>query len=368
MRVTSVTTTLSAEDILFDLKTLVEPKVPELKVESIILENNYIEIKGSFVKGITIPFLARIKIVSVINNVMTLSIEKIRVLKIGIPKFILNIAAKTAASKAEEMGVYYSKESKNLSVNIDTILNEVPHVHLIVDTFTMEKGLLTLRIESIEADLEAMEKEKNKDKIEEERLRKEKEELRIREFNRKLSLLQRTKDSYTGFRNSIYKKVPLNRRKIADYALILPDLYALAFRLLKDKRVARRDKILIGLAYGYPLLPIDIIPQSFPIIGRLDDLYIVLFGTDHILRKIPLPIIVENWEGDLNVLKQVRDNIDTIIGFTPGKNLSQAYEFVDESLEEKNPSYLNDEYYLTPVVKVVEKEEPPVFTPDTLKE
>ncbi|NLC65622.1 MAG: DUF1232 domain-containing protein [Clostridium sp.] len=368
MRVTSVTTTLSAEDILFDLKTLVEPKVPELEVSTIILEDNYIEIKGSYKKGVTIPFLARVKIVSVINNIMTLKIEKVRVLKIGIPKFILNLASKTAAKKAEEMGVYYSKENKNISVNIETILSEVPHVHLIVDEFTMDKGLLTLKIKSIEADLDAMEKERNKDKIEEERIKREKEEKRIREFNRKLGLLERTEDSYTGFRNTIYRKVPFDKRNIADYALILPDLYALAFRLLKDKRVARRDKILIGFTFGYPLLPIDIIPKKFPIIGRLDDLYIVLFGADHILRKIPLPIIVKNWQGDLNILKQVRDNIDMIIGFTPGKNLSQAYEFVDNSLDNKNPSYLNDEYYLTPEIKVVEKEEPAVFTPDSIKE
>ena len=38
MRVTSVTLTMSAEDIMIDLKSLVEPKVPELHFKEVILE------------------------------------------------------------------------------------------------------------------------------------------------------------------------------------------------------------------------------------------------------------------------------------------------------------------------------------------
>ena len=51
MKVTSVTVTLSAEDIMEDLRTLVEPKVPELSFKEVVLEDNYIQIEGSFKKG-----------------------------------------------------------------------------------------------------------------------------------------------------------------------------------------------------------------------------------------------------------------------------------------------------------------------------
>lgn len=101
MRVTSLTTTLSAEDILHDLQTLVEANVEGLAFKSVTLEDNFIEIIGSFKKIINIPFLARVRIVSVFNNIMTIKIERVKVLKIGIPKFVLNIASKTLASKAE---------------------------------------------------------------------------------------------------------------------------------------------------------------------------------------------------------------------------------------------------------------------------
>ncbi|MGJ8453905.1 YkvA family protein [Pseudothermotoga sp. U03pept] len=43
----------------------------------------------------------------------------------------------------------------------------------------------------------------------------------------------------------------------------------------KDKRVPKKSKILISVAIGYVLSPIDLIPDFIPIIGQLDDLIIV---------------------------------------------------------------------------------------------
>jgi len=361
MRVTSLTTTLSAEDILHDLQTLVEANVEGLAFKSVQLEDNFIEIIGSFKKIINIPFLARVRIVSVFNNIMTVKIERVKVLKIGIPKFALNIASKTLASKAEEMGLKY--ENKSLSVNIEEALLKVPHVHMVVDHFTMTDGILSLKIKGIEADLDAIQAESNKDKEEEERLHAEEEAKKLKEFNEKLKLVQKTKDSYSGFREKVLEKVPFNRRNIADYAFILPDIYALAFRLLKDKRVSKRDKVLIGVTFGYPLLPFDLLPDKIPVIGKLDDLSLIFFGVNHIMRKIPVPILVKHWQGDLKMLKLVRDNIGTIANFTPAKTLDQVYGVVDNSLEKKKKSYLNDEFYLIPDNEVKSLDLNPIFEP-----
>jgi|GEM_PF-361676 len=361
MRVTSLTTTLSAEDILHDLQTLVEANVEGLAFKSVQLEDNFIEIIGSFKKIINIPFLARVRIVSVFNNIMTVKIERVKVLKIGIPKFALNIASKTLASKAEEMGLKY--ENKSLSVNIEEALLKVPHVHMVVDHFTMTDGILSLKIKGIEADLDAIQAESNKDKEEEERLHAEEEAKKLKEFNEKLKLVQKTEDSYSGFREKVLEKVPFNRRNIADYAFILPDIYALAFRLLKDKRVSKRDKVLIGVTFGYPLLPFDLLPDKIPVIGKLDDLSLIFFGVNHIMRKIPVPILVKHWQGDLKMLKLVRDNIGTIANFTPAKTLDQVYGVVDNSLEKKKKSYLNDEFYLIPDNEVKSLDLNPIFEP-----
>ena len=361
MRVTSVTVTLSAEDIMVDLKTLVESKVPELNFKEVILEDNYIQIAGTFRKVITIPFLARIRIVSVFNNIMTIKIEKIKVLKIGIPKFILNIAAKTAAKKAADLGIGY--ENKALSVNIDEVLQKVPHVHLEVEHFIMENGILSLRIKGIEADIDALQAESNKDEEEEKRKKQEEAEIKLREFNEKLAAMETTKDSYSDFRGKLMNKVSYNRQNLAKYAFILPDMYALALRLMKDKRVTKRDKALIAFTFGYPLVPADIIPSKTPVIGQLDDIAILFFGSNYILNKIPVPILVKHWQGDLKTLKLIMDNIEKIVAFTPARTLTKVYDLVDENLEKRHKSYLTDEAYLFPESDIEPLNLNPIFEP-----
>ena len=45
--------------------------------------------------------------------------------------------------------------------------------------------------------------------------------------------------------------------------------------VLKDSRTPKLSKFFLGLAVGYALNPIDLIPDFIPIIGYLDDLIIV---------------------------------------------------------------------------------------------
>ena len=361
MRVTSVTTTLSAEDIMYDLKTLVEPKVPELTFKDIRLDDNFIEIEGSYKKGISIPFLARVRILSVLDNIMKLKIERVKVLKIGIPKFVLNLASKTAAKKAEDMGLSY--EDKALSVNIEEALQKVPHVHLTVEHFLMENGILSLRLKGIAADVEAMQAESNKEKDEEERILREEEERKLKAFNEGLARIEKTDDSYSDFREMIMNKVPYDKKSATKYAMILPDMYALALRLMKDKRVTKRDKVIIAFTFGYPLVPMDFLPSKLPVIGKMDDIAILFFGANYIMNKIPVPILVKHWQGDLRTLKLVKENIGKIMNFTPARTLNQVYGFVDENLENRKRSYLSDEAYLIPEGDVPAPELDPIFEP-----
>jgi uncharacterized membrane protein YkvA (DUF1232 family) len=45
--------------------------------------------------------------------------------------------------------------------------------------------------------------------------------------------------------------------------------------VLQDSRVPKRAKWLLGLALGYALSPIDLIPDFIPVVGYLDDILIV---------------------------------------------------------------------------------------------
>ena len=61
--------------------------------------------------------------------------------------------------------------------------------------------------------------------------------------------------------------------------------------LLKDSRVPRPSKWLLGLAIGYLLSPIDLIPDFIPVLGQIDDLIIVPFLLTLALRFIPNQVI-----------------------------------------------------------------------------
>lgn len=57
---------------------------------------------------------------------------------------------------------------------------------------------------------------------------------------------------------------------------------------LQDNRVPKLPKWLLGLAIGYALSPIDLIPDFIPIFGHLDDLLLIPLLLFIALKMIPL--------------------------------------------------------------------------------
>lgn len=61
----------------------------------------------------------------------------------------------------------------------------------------------------------------------------------------------------------------------------------------KDKRTPLLPKLIIGLAVGYMLSPIDLIPDFIPILGLLDDLIIVPLLIRLSIKLIPKIVLIE---------------------------------------------------------------------------
>lgn len=78
----------------------------------------------------------------------------------------------------------------------------------------------------------------------------------------------------------------------------LPELLRnarLAWRLLRDPRVSPWVKLALpGVLLVYLLLPLDFIPDLFPILGQMDDLAVLLLAGWLFLRLAPRWIVEEH--------------------------------------------------------------------------
>lgn len=84
----------------------------------------------------------------------------------------------------------------------------------------------------------------------------------------------------------------------------VPDCVMLFTRLLRDKRLPRRHKLLVGAVIPYLAMPFDLIPDFIPIAGQLDDAVIVAFVLRRVARKNP-DLIREHWPGPSSSLSLI---------------------------------------------------------------
>ena len=82
-----------------------------------------------------------------------------------------------------------------------------------------------------------------------------------------------------------------------DVVRFIPDCVALVRDLLRDPRVPRRYKRLLGLLLGYLAMPFDIVPDFIPVAGHLDDALVVVLALRIVLKGSGSELVREHWRG-----------------------------------------------------------------------
>jgi len=90
-----------------------------------------------------------------------------------------------------------------------------------------------------------------------------------------------------------------------ELATLLPNLIALFRGLVRDPRVPRRSKLLLGFAIAWFVSPIDLIPEFLPVIGPLDDAVVAALVLRAVLRRTGREIATEHWRGDPDTLERL---------------------------------------------------------------
>ena len=92
------------------------------------------------------------------------------------------------------------------------------------------------------------------------------------------------------------------RPRALDVVRFIPDCVVLVSRLLRDPRVPRRHKLLLGALVGYLALPCDLVPDFIPVAGYLDDALLVALT----LRGTGGELLREHWPGPERSLSLLR--------------------------------------------------------------
>jgi uncharacterized membrane protein YkvA (DUF1232 family) len=98
----------------------------------------------------------------------------------------------------------------------------------------------------------------------------------------------------------------------------VPDYARLIGALVIDERMPADRKVMLGAAAGYLVVGRDLIPDTVPLIGGLDDLVVVVLAVDLFLDGVPPELLQEKLD-DLAIDRASYDrDIAQIRRLTPG--------------------------------------------------
>lgn len=68
----------------------------------------------------------------------------------------------------------------------------------------------------------------------------------------------------------------------------------LVYRLMLDPRVPFLPKLIVPLVALYVISPLDVVPDVFIVLGQLDDIALLFFGTKLFINACPPDVVLEH--------------------------------------------------------------------------
>ena len=90
--------------------------------------------------------------------------------------------------------------------------------------------------------------------------------------------------------------------RMKNFLMFLPNMVRLCGGLLMDARVPLTEKALFGAAIVYAISPIDIIPDIFPFIGQVDDIYLIALTLLRLLNYTEEQVVRDHWKGGGDII------------------------------------------------------------------
>jgi uncharacterized membrane protein YkvA (DUF1232 family) len=85
-----------------------------------------------------------------------------------------------------------------------------------------------------------------------------------------------------------------------------PHLVRLIYRLIQENRVSRFDKVILLGIVAYVLNPLDLMPDAIPLLGQVDDAYLMALGLLRMLNRADPEVLNENWSGRYGIVPLIK--------------------------------------------------------------
>lgn len=91
----------------------------------------------------------------------------------------------------------------------------------------------------------------------------------------------------------------------------------LAGRLAVDPRVPRRARLTAAAAVAYAIAPVDVLGDRIPVIGRIDDVFVLAMALQVIVEAAGADVVAEVWPGSEDGLVRFRSALDAATALVP---------------------------------------------------
>jgi uncharacterized membrane protein YkvA (DUF1232 family) len=111
--------------------------------------------------------------------------------------------------------------------------------------------------------------------------------------------------------------------RMRSFIMFLPNMVTLLGRMLKDGSVPTAEKALFLAAIVYVISPIDLIPDLFPFIGQVDDIYVVALTLLRLINRSDASIVRRHWPGGGDIVA-LADSIASVAPILLPKRVSRV--------------------------------------------
>lgn len=99
--------------------------------------------------------------------------------------------------------------------------------------------------------------------------------------------------------------------------MLIPNLVRLLFKMMGDRRVRFKEKIILLGTILYVISPLDFVPDFVPFLGYVDDILLLALIILRFMEQAGQAVLLDNWQGNSSLLDLAQKTLRLASFFLP---------------------------------------------------